>query len=90
MPDASFTPSTPTYDFIRVTGQPYNIYIEDGQAPTKYLTITGNKQLVFQDYDESSKFSARVRHHALTSSGRHKRRLTMGPLKIIKFYKQRL
>ncbi|XP_033634398.1 uncharacterized protein LOC117295764 [Asterias rubens] len=56
MPDASFTPSTPTYDFIRVTGQSYNIYIEDGQAPTKYLTINGNKQLVFQDYNESSKF----------------------------------
>ncbi|XP_071797412.1 uncharacterized protein [Asterias amurensis] len=56
MPDTSFTPSTPTYDFIRVTDQTFNIYIEDDQAPTKYLTITGNKQLVFQDYDESSKF----------------------------------
>ncbi|XP_071797435.1 uncharacterized protein [Asterias amurensis] len=56
MPDTSFTPSTPTYDFIRVTDQTFNIYIEDDQAPTKYLTITGNKQLVFQDYDESSDF----------------------------------
>ncbi|XP_071792998.1 uncharacterized protein [Asterias amurensis] len=56
MPAVMLFPSTTLYDFIRVSTEPYNIYIEEDQAPVKYLTITGNKQLVFQEYNDSSKF----------------------------------
>ena len=55
MQPAMLFPSTPVYDFISVATEPYNIYIEEEKAPAKYLTITGNKQLVFQEYSESSK-----------------------------------
>ncbi|XP_071793318.1 uncharacterized protein [Asterias amurensis] len=55
MPPALLFPSTPIYDFIRVSTATYNIYIGGDKGPPRYLTVR-NRQLIFQDYNENSKF----------------------------------
>ncbi|XP_033634718.1 uncharacterized protein LOC117295996 isoform X2 [Asterias rubens] len=55
MPHAMLFPSTPIYDFIRASTDTYNIYIGGDKGPPRYLTVR-NRQLIFQNYNENSKF----------------------------------